>query len=224
MKMTTLALAAAALALAFSAADAAPVVSLNPSTSTQLIGGTFSLEVKISGLGNEIVSAFDLNIYFNSSQLRAVSYTLGSGLGGPWDDYGIDPSLPGAPVDYFSLIASSSLVNAGVPGADDLLADEQTDDSFVMLTLNFEAIGSGVSQVWFGDGLNERDVVGRNEAFLSGLQFQDACVAVNSPTGEPGSGNNSCLRVPEPSSYALLGLGLFAAFAPSVARRRKTMA
>lgn len=224
MKMKTLALAASALALALSTAQAAPVLSISPGASTQLIGGTFSLDVKISGLGSEIVSVFDLNIYFNPAQLKAVSYSLGSGLGGPWTDLGMDPADPGSPTDHFDLFAYSNLIVLGDPSTDDLLADAQDDDSFVLLTLNFEAIGSGVSQVWFGNGANERDVVGRNEAFLNGLQFRDACVAVNSPTGEPGSGNNSCLRVPEPSSYALLGLGLFAAFAPGVTRRRKTMA
>lgn len=219
MKMKLLATAASALALSMSSAHAGPVVSLSPSNSSQLIGGTFSLDVKISGLGSEIVSAFDLNIYFNPAQLKAVSYSLGSGLGGPWTDLGLDPAAPGSPTNYLDLFAYSNLVVPGDPGTDDLLAAAQDDDSFVMMTLNFEAVGAGVSQVWFGTGPNERDLVGRNDAFLSGVQFQSACVAVNSPTG----GNNECRQVPEPSSYALLGLSLFAAFVPGAVKRRKTL-
>ncbi|WP_428505945.1 cohesin domain-containing protein [Roseateles sp.] len=215
MKMKLLATAASALALAMSSAHAAPVVSLSPSNSSQMIGGTFSLDVKISGLGSEIVSAFDLNIYFDPAQLKAVSYSLGSGLGGSWTEE--PPIVPS--INSFDLFAYSNLVVPGDPGTDDLLAAAQDDDSFVMMTLNFEAVGAGVSQVWFGTGPNERDLVGRNEAFLIDVQFQGACVAVNSLTG----GNNECRQVPEPSSYALLGLSLFAAFVPGAVKRRKTL-
>jgi len=218
MKMKTLALAASALAMLAASAQAAPVVSLSPSVSSQTLGGMFSLDVKISGLGSEIVSVFDLNIYFNPAQLKAVSYSLGPGLGGSWTDLGLVPGAPGSPTDSFDLFAYSNLVIPGDPASDDLLAAVQDDDGFVMMTLNFEAVGAGVSQVWFGTDANERDVVGRNEAFLNGVQFQSACVAVNSPTG----GNNECRQVPEPSTYALLGLSMFAAFVPAAARRRKT--
>jgi hypothetical protein len=218
MKMKSLAMAASALAMLVSGVQAAPVVlSLSPSASSQLVGGTFSLDVKISGLGSEIVSVFDLNVYFNPAQLKAVSYSLGAGLGGSWTDFGTDPAAPGAPINSFDLFALSNLVDPLDPGTDDLLAAQQVDGSFVMMTLNFEAVGAGVSQVGFGTGTNERDLVGRNAAFLTDVQFQGACVAVNSPTG----GNNDCNQVPEPSSYALLGLSLFAAFLPGAARRRK---
>jgi len=213
MKMKTLAIAASALVLLVSGAQAAPVLSLSPVVSSQLVGNSFSLDVKITGLGSEIVSVFDLNIYFNPAQLQAVSYSLGAGLGGPWTDI---PAVPGSP-NSFDLFAFSNLVDPDNPLTDDDLAAVQTDDSFVLLTLNFQAVGAGVSQVWFGAGANERDLVGRNAELLSGVQFQDACVAVNSPTG----GNNSCNQIPEPNSYALLGLGLFAAFAPTLTRRRK---
>ncbi|ALT76728.1 PEP-CTERM sorting domain-containing protein [Paucibacter sp. KCTC 42545] len=217
MKMKTLAIAGSALVLLISGAQAAPVLSLSPVVSSQLVGNTFSLDVKITGLGSEIVSVFDLNIYFNPAQLKAVSYSLGSGLGGPWTDLGLDPAAPGSPTDSFDLFAFSNLVDPLDSLTDEALAAAQTDDSFVLMTLNFQAIGAGVSQVWFGAGANERDLVGRNALLLQDVQFQDACVAVNSPTG----GNNSCNQIPEPNSYALLGLGLFAAFAPTFARRRK---
>ena len=220
MKMKTLAMAASALAMLISSVQAAPVVlSLSPSVSSKTVGDTFSLDVKISGLGSEIVSVFDLNVYFNAAQVKAVGYSLGSGLGGSWTDLGFDPLSPGSPLDSFDLFAYSNLVDPADPNTDDALAAVQTANSFVLMTLNFEAIGAGVSQVWFGTGPNERDLVGRNSAFLEGVQFQNACVAVNSPTG----GNNACNQVPEPSSYALVGLCLFAAFAPGVTRRRKAV-
>lgn len=217
MKMKTLAIAASALVLLVSGAQAAPVLSLSPVVSSQLVGNTFSLDVKITGLGSEIVSVFDLNIYFNPAQLKAVSYSLNAALGGPWTDFGLNPAALGSPTDSFDLFAFSNLVDPDNPLTDEDLATEQMDDDFVLLTLNFQAVGAGVSQVWFGTGDDERNLVGRNAKFLSGVQFQDACVAVNSPTG----GSNSCNQIPEPNSYALLGLGLFAAFAPTLTRRRK---
>jgi hypothetical protein len=206
-----IALGAAACSL-LGAPVAAAVVSITPSLSNQVSGSAFTLDVNVSGLGTEIVSVFDLNIYFDPAVLKGASYTLGAGLGGPWTDLGA--TLPGT----FDLFAFSNLVDPLDPLTDDALAALQSDGGFTLATLSFEAVGDGVSQVYFGLGANERDIVGRNAQFL-GVQYLGACVAVNGPAGGP----NVCrIDVPEPSTYALAGLALAGMLAPMALRRRST--
>lgn len=204
MKLRHIATALALGGLLAATAQAA-VVSITPAVSTHAVGDTFTLDVKISGLGTEIVSAFDLNIYFDSAKLKGLSYTLGSGLGGAWDDSG---TVLGNNFDQFAFSKTFDPQKSDQENDDDLAA-LQTDDAFTLLTLTFEAIGAGVSQVDFGLGANERDVVGRNAAFLQN-QYAGACVAVGAVTCDD---NN----VPEPASYGLVAMALLAAGA---ARRR----
>jgi len=210
MKKHALALALAACSLIGAAVQAA-TVTISPTPSSVLIGDTLSLDIKVSNLGTEIVSVFDLNVYFNPAMLEGVSYTLGAGLGGPWTDLSV------VLADSFDLFAFSNLVVPGDPATDDDLAALQADGGFTLATLNFKAVGAGVSFVNFGLGDNERDIVGRDAQFLT-VQYQGACVAANSPTG----GNNACrTSIPEPSTYTLAGLALAGAFVPGALRRRR---
>ncbi|WP_310386394.1 cohesin domain-containing protein [Roseateles sp.] len=214
IKQTARAATLAIGALLSMAAQASPMVSFNPSSSSTLTGDNFSIDVNISGLSaTEIVSVFDFNIYFDSTVLKGVSWTLGTGLGGLWEDLS---SVAGNSFDLFALSVpiDPSLSQTLI---DDALAALQADGDFTLVTLTFEALNAGVSQIGFGNGSNERVIVGRDAADLTGVDYGGACVAVNSPAG----GTNAC-TVPEPSSYALVGLGLFAAFAPCAMRRRKT--
>lgn len=205
-----------AIALALAALLAAPaqsaIVSIVPSVSSQVTGSQFSLDVNVSGLGTEIVSVIDLNVYFDPAILAAVSITLGPGLGGPWTD------LSTLLADSFDLFVYSNLVDPFDPATDDALAALQADGSFTLLTLTFDAIGPGISEVSFGLGANERDIVGRNAEFLA-VTYNGACVAVNSPTG----GNFECpIQIAEPGSAALAALALSSAlWAPVALRRRR---
>lgn len=209
MKLHRIATALVLGGLLAATASQAALVSISPSDSSKVQGDTFSLDVNISGLGNELVSVVDLNIYFNPAVLKGLSISFGPGLGGPWTDLS---EILGSSFDVFAYSNLYDPPNTLAEG-DAALAEVQTDGSFTLMTLEFEAIGEGVSQVSFGNGANERDVVGRDAEFLRN-QYSGACVAVNSPNG----GTNTCdITVPEPATYGLVGMALLAA---GFARRR----
>ncbi|UDF34497.1 UNVERIFIED_ORG: cohesin domain-containing protein [Shinella sp. XGS7] len=215
-KFLTLGLLVASL---LGGAAQASVVSLSPSSQSVLLGQSFTVDLNISGLSSsEIVSTFDLNIYFAPGVLSGTSFTLGSGLGGAWD-----ASLSVVQSDNFDLFAFSLEYDPlrSMQDNDDALAALQADGGFTLATLSFDATGLGVSQLSFGSGPNERDVVGRDAEFLRNISFQGACVAVNAQTG----GNNSCATVPEPSSYGLTLAALLAAgWAAGCSRRSRPSA
>ena len=55
-----------------------------PSPYTQA-GGTLSVDVVVSDLGDGIVTAFDLNVLYNSDWLTNPSVVFGTWLGDPYD-------------------------------------------------------------------------------------------------------------------------------------------
>jgi hypothetical protein len=199
-----IAVAAAAL-LGATAAMAAPIVSFVPSSMNVAVGGPYSIDVNISGLdSSQIVSAFDLNIKYNPAIIGFTGYTLGAGLGGLWDS--VDASVP--PMD-FGVQAYSLEVD------DDILADDQTDNAFTLMTLSFMGLTDGVSTLFFGNSQDfEINLVGRLGESLEDVSFGRACIAV---------GQGDCrITVPEPATYALIGVALAGALVPGFLRRRRT--
>ena len=197
--IATLMAAAGWLGAAVSAQAA--VLSIQQATSTTTVGGIVTVDLVISGLDadNEIVSGFDLDVFFDPAVLGVASLTT---VFAPWGSLGdllLDQNFvaPGH-VEFILTAFNDDATLAGLQG-----------DSFTLSSITFSGLADGFSLVNFGADLNfERNVVGRNANSLP-LTVQGACIAVGTGTCDQ--------KVPEPATLALVLLGLAAA---AVTRRR----
>jgi PEP-CTERM motif len=201
---STLALAVASLLPV--AAQAAAVLSLTPASQATAVGGTVSVAVVISGLSSvsQIVSAFDLNVLYNATLLGqngVASFSAEASMGGPTN----------AVFDTLGTASGDAAGNAFTFSSDaDLVALQ--GDSFTLFTMNFTGLSAGAAFLDFGAGpLFNRLVVGKNGGKLD-LTYVGACVAVGGAT--------CATTVPEPTSYGLVALALFAAGVASRKARR----
>lgn len=209
MKRLCAALATLAAAAALSLPAQAAVVSFSPASQTVANpGDSVSVDVRVSGLGTEVVSAFDFNIFFNPAILTNTSIVFNeAGLG-------VTPGFAFAD-DWFadadtSVAGEVKLTLFSWLTSDGEIADIQADDSFTLFTLNFDAAANGATNLFFGAPPDfDRNLVGR-EALTLDASYGQACVAV-------GTGATCDNQVPEPASYAL---ALAALGAASLARRR----
>jgi hypothetical protein len=168
----------------------AVTIGFSPASQTVGPGDPVLVEVVVSDLGGEIVSAYDLDVTYDASVLSATGVTFGLLLG---DELlfevlnASDVSVPGL-VDF----AQVSLLS------DAELAALQSDP-FTLATLEFDAIGVGTSPLVF-DAFN--DITGRNALVLD---------------VDPESG--SVTVIPEPHSALVFALGAFVV-GTAVARKR----
>ncbi len=177
-----------ALALLMSASPAnADIIEFRPQSLVAGLGETIALDIFATDLDGEIVSAYDLDITYDSLILSAVGVTFGSSLGDPlfFDVLeAFEVSVPGL-ID----LAQLSLL------PDDLLFAMQGGGDVFLATVVFETLAAGVSSLDFVfDAFN--DVKGFDAAVLpvTGIAGQ---VVVESP-----------VAVPEPPPAALLLTGL----------------
>ena len=203
---TCLGLALSAIVGASSAA-AGIVVSFTPSAQHVNIGETVAVDAWISGLGTEILSAFDLNFRFNDNVIGHTSGSMsyGSSLDQLGAGYGTAP-LYG--VTYLGTGNWEFWANAL---EDDATVAAHQSDEFLLAHFTFSSDADGFSTFTLGaDPDFERNFVGRNFATLD-VEIGSACIAV---------GTGSC-NLPEPATYALIGLGLVGSLLPGALRRRR---
>lgn len=202
--ITAVAVAAAAAWVSLPA-SAGIAFTFSPSSSHINVGESVVVTATISGLGDEILSAYDLNFVWNASILHYSIFSHSSGcnnLGPAWGDS--------------SDCGFDSIANGNVgPWGNSLQTDDdeinaKQANSFVVATMTLVGDADGVATLTLGaDPDFERNFVGRDALSLT-VDIGTACIAVG--TGDCGGG-----QAPEPGTYGLAAVGLLAA---GVARRR----
>lgn len=189
-------------ATAIPAVQAVPLLSISPNPASVAVGGTTVMDVNVSGLTaeGEIVSAFDLDLYFNGglldSSLVDFNLALFGGAGSVLSDAVYGSGL-------LQVFLSSEL-------NDDAIAALQ-GDVVRLFSFTLTGMADGSSFVSFGpDPDFERAVLGRDLELLNNA-VAGACVAV---------GGGTCRQVPEPQTDALLVIALLAMLAVTARRRR----
>ncbi len=204
LSKTLSALAVAASAMLVSApASAGVVISFSPSATHLNVGDSVTIDMSISGLGTQILSAFDFNALWNGSVATWSSFAIVPVCG----QLGADP--------LFCSIDTLDSNNLGAQGNATILDDDLAaiqPDSFLIAQFTLRGLADGVTTFSLGaDPDFERNFVGREFATLD-VNVGSACIAVGT-----GSCDN---RVPEPASFGLAGLALLAAGVAGRNRRR----
>ena len=176
-------------------------LSINPFSQTVGLGDSASVAVVVSGLEAEtpdqIVSAFDLDLLYDTAFLSATDVVFGPYLGGgfPLSLPSEDLSSPGV-VDF----AEVSLLSDAVLSADQ-------PDTFTLATISFSTIGVGTSALTLvvNDDPLFNDVKGLGNGVLTFNFVDDGSITV----------------VPEPGTISLFGVGLIGMLGYSWYRRRE---
>lgn len=187
-----LAISGIALAGLLSAAPASAInVSFVPSATHINVGDSVTVQMNISGLGAEVLSAYDINGRYNAGVLNASSVTQFLAQFGGGSNFVGDVTFSSGDVD---VTGYSLLDDAG------LLALPQAD-AFTVLTFGFTGLANGFSFINLGADLDfERNFVGLDFATLD-VDVGSICISV-------GTGTCDGTPVPEPGTLALLGLGI----------------
>ncbi len=161
-----------------------------PTSSSVEVGAAFEVDVVISDLAaaGEIVSAYDLNVSYDATNLLATGVTFGSYLD--------DPFFPGFTLQD-SVLTTAGLVNfSELSFLSDAELAAQQPDSFTLATLSFEALSVGSSSLLFvPDPFFGIDIKGNLFSVLP-VTTGTVSVMVNAPA----------VAIPEPSSLALFAL------------------
>ena len=169
-------------ALLWSIEGQAISIGFQPASQTVALGDPVLVDVVVSDLGGEIVSAYDLDIGYDAAILSAVSVTFGPFLGDEalfevFSDF--DLSTPGL-VDLAQLSLLSDAALLGLQGG----------DSVVLARLEFGTVGMGVTSLGFTfDSFND----------IKGLDAEQLVI-------EAVAGDVAV--IPEPHASLLFALGV----------------
>jgi len=145
------------LGLASLPASSTIILDFNPSSPfTVNSGDTLSVDVVISGLGSEIVAAYDLDVGFDSTMLQADSIDFGPWLGDAFffevfEDISLDNIAGLADFAALSLLSDSDLSTLQAPAGGTL----------TLATLNFTALQDATTPLEFMWGAGN-DIKGAN--------------------------------------------------------------
>jgi PEP-CTERM motif len=205
MKKKFAGLALAAGALFASVPATAAITLVFTASATQIaVGDTTNIDVSISGLGAEILSAYDLNFLYSASVLGPAQINRDISQFGANALFGLDSAPGDLGYDVESVLS------------DDALSASQAD-SFFLFTFQMSGLSNGFSN--FGLGLDadlQRLFIGRDANPLT-VDIGGVCIAVGTGTCAPNP-------TPEPASLALVGLALAGAYVPAAWRRRRQQA
>jgi hypothetical protein len=171
-------------ALLLAAPAQAVTIGFEPSTTVASVGDSFDIEVIVSDLGGEVVSAYDLDVRYDPGVLGVDIAVLENALG-----------LGGSEAFYGGSIAEPGLIDlAGVSLLSDAeLLALQGGDRVTLATIGFTKTGEGSTSLDFVfDALN--DVKGSDAQILE-------VEAVPGAVAPPEA-------IPEPSAAATFGTGL----------------
>ncbi|MDH3387883.1 MAG: hypothetical protein OEN02_08240 [Gammaproteobacteria bacterium] len=171
--------------LLHTSAASAIILSFDPSDQTVQLGNPVSVDLRISDLGDDILTGFDLDISFDDSILGFQSFTFGTGL----DVFGLGfnftdvMDLGGGVVNVFELSLDFDL---------DLMLFQP--DDFVLGTFDFSTLSLGTSALDISFALlsGEYDAFGFATELHADLRAGSVTVSV----------------IPVPAAVWLFGTGL----------------
>lgn len=166
----------------------AVTIDIVPNTQTVQVGDAFDLDVVVSGLSaaNEIVSAYDFDIAYDTSILSATGVSFGSYLD--------DLLFPGFSLQDFDLSIAGIVDFAETSLLSNADLAMQQPDSFTLATLSFEALMEGVSEIYFiPDPTYGIDVKGTDPFNVLPVDVVSGQVIVN-----------PAISVPEPGTLVLM--------------------
>jgi len=195
-------LVAAIAAIVTAAPARAVTISFDPSSSIVDVGDLVDVDVVISGLDafEEIVSAYDLDVTYNSSIVNATGVTFGPFLG--------DETL--GEVFNISVLGPGRIDFAALSFLTDQELSALQPDSFVLATLSFVALTPGTTPLIFDP-----------DTIPGILIVSFGALPIDPVTALPGEITvRGPIQTPEPST---LWLGLAGLLAVRKLRRRRVL-
>lgn len=205
-QLTSVAAMVMGLAFGMPQATAAPIsVNVVGTPAAVAIDDAFSVDIVVSGITNEIVSAWDIDVAFDPFLLQNVSVTFPLVLFGGGDTFlaAVFDNVTGL-TDAFllSLLNDADLQALQCPGG--ICAP-----SLTIASLGFEAIADGSALIelvnWGTTDDNTNDIKGASIDGIPQVIFPSAAV-------------------PEPATLALVAAALAGMFVPATRRRRQVTA